>query len=333
MFNLESKPKIQIYLYSAEKSKMRRLTPSTDRGDDFVRQLQRMVEVGISLDDKLAGDSGLHFLITERTALSAAKAVAEELKCSYEFVDIRTGSILELDESVLLATKIVGTRELDDFEKKLQPPCLRVGNRIRDFDDGPTLNTTQIKEFYLGKTPVKAPKSKIIDFSLSELEPDDSPIMIINRQHDLHYLIPPDLEKFEAPEGRVKQYPKWQIGERIIFLQTIGWPLDFGPIKNKWGNHYMNIGRTIVVDGLRFRKLFDSVEFNEEVYLDDLMEKVETIDGLDYVRLGSNLYDMTLVRYAFAVLATKRLQVSGNLNKPIKLTNLKNSVLIVPHIE
>lgn len=139
--------KIEVFLRSTERQRSLSF-PGKDETSQALASMGRMLA---DVEGELAGDTGLHFLISENVTLLRAKSVAEEVGCEYEFVDLTTGKTFDLDKSTLVGVKLIGERELSKSEKKLPAPCLRVGKHVLKFSDGPELSVDEIKKFYLEK--------------------------------------------------------------------------------------------------------------------------------------------------------------------------------------
>jgi hypothetical protein len=106
-------------------------------------------------EKELSGDSGLHFSMNELAFLLRVKLVAEELNREYEFIDVSSGKTFDLDQSTLMGIILTGKRELDKFERKLPPPCLRVGKSYLRFNSASAPTSDEIKQFYLDKAGSK----------------------------------------------------------------------------------------------------------------------------------------------------------------------------------
>ncbi|MDH4214224.1 MAG: hypothetical protein OEV85_09915 [Candidatus Thorarchaeota archaeon] len=152
------KAKIQVYLRSGER-------PNTDwlraasimRGKDnkpmdpITRSMVGAFTLAAKTEIELSGGTGLHMSIFENTTLLIVQKAAEDLNCEYEFIDLRTGSLMDLDERGRLRT--IGKKKLDNYEQNLPAPCLRVGEAVQPFrsEQGPT--TDEIRHFYLSNSP------------------------------------------------------------------------------------------------------------------------------------------------------------------------------------
>ncbi|MFX1440664.1 MAG: hypothetical protein ACFFFD_10485 [Promethearchaeota archaeon] len=154
------KAKLQVYLRSGGK-------PSTDllgaaavmRGKDnkpmdpITKSLVGAFTLAAKTEMELSGGTSLHMSIFENTTLLLAQKAAKDLNCEYEFIDLRTSSLMDLDERGRLC--IVGTKKLDDYEQNLPAPCLRVGEAVLPFRSGQGPNTDEIRHFYLNNSPQK----------------------------------------------------------------------------------------------------------------------------------------------------------------------------------
>jgi len=147
------KPKIQVYLSSDTKPgtalKLLKATSevrakATQPLDPFTRTFLAAVDESAKVEAKLAQGTGLFFTLAENDTLLSVKRAAERLGCEYEFVDLRTGSLIDLD---IKGIRIIGQRKIDASEFNMPTPCLKVGDAILEFSKR-ILGSDKIVEFY-----------------------------------------------------------------------------------------------------------------------------------------------------------------------------------------
>ena len=144
------KPKLQVYLRSTDRqdSDLSRVASSLraqfgEGPDDIAGGILGIFERAAMVEEEVSGETGLHFNIDDSTWLLVAKSDAEELGCEYEFIDLGTGSLMDLDERTHVC--IIDKREIDGFERNLRAPCLRVKNAVLTLEMGTGVD---IKRFY-----------------------------------------------------------------------------------------------------------------------------------------------------------------------------------------
>jgi len=147
---MKSDYKLQVYLLSPLKRQSLGLKTGP-RPDPTTQSLVKMMEFVDQTEKMLSGDSGLYFNMNELAFLLIVKSVAKELNCEYEFIDVNSGKTFDLDEATLMGVVLTGKRELDKFERRLPPPCLRVGKSYLRFNPASAAKSEEIKQFYLDK--------------------------------------------------------------------------------------------------------------------------------------------------------------------------------------
>jgi hypothetical protein len=85
------------------------------------------MSLGVATSGKIPklGELGSYFDPTVLHILWSAKSIAQDLNCNYEFIDIKSGDILEIDDEFppIRYVKIIGKHSVTLEEKKLPTPC------------------------------------------------------------------------------------------------------------------------------------------------------------------------------------------------------------------
>jgi len=91
--------------------------------------------------------------------LWSVKRTAKEHNCDYEFIDVRTGNLLEVDDELppIKEVRIIGQYALIQEENNLPVPCCKVDNQILELSydnksEALLQKRPSIKEFYVKST-------------------------------------------------------------------------------------------------------------------------------------------------------------------------------------
>lgn len=149
-----NKAKLHVYLRSREKpddtlEKLAATFGSISGRNPVARSLIGAMIGAAETDKRINPDLvGLYFNTIESLRFRSFKKAIEELGCEYEFIDVRTGTLLDFDMNTLNVIP-VGKRKIESSEIQLPVPCLKVKDAVLQFDPGKGPITETIKEFYL----------------------------------------------------------------------------------------------------------------------------------------------------------------------------------------
>ena len=158
--------KIRVYVKSTEEPTdmsevFSTIAKAYEGANDPVTTSMRNIFYGAASSGRhpKSGDLASFFYPDHLNHLWSAKRVAKESKCDYQFIDVRTGNLLEVDDELppIKEVRIIGQHELTNEEHNLPVPCCKVGEQILeltyDNKSGSLLQKRpSIKEFYLKST-------------------------------------------------------------------------------------------------------------------------------------------------------------------------------------
>ena len=98
-----------------------------------------------------AGELASYFDGPNLTSMWSAKMTAREFNCDYEFIDVATGDLLEIDNEFppIKDLRKVGNRLLTKTERNLPIPCCTIRDQVLDITWMGNAGLPSIKGFYL----------------------------------------------------------------------------------------------------------------------------------------------------------------------------------------
>ena len=91
------------------------------------------MSLGVATSGKIPkpGELGSYFDPRVLNILWSAKSIAQDLNCNYEFIDIKIGDILEIDDDFppVRYVRVIGKHSVTPKEKKLPTPCCVIRNQ------------------------------------------------------------------------------------------------------------------------------------------------------------------------------------------------------------
>jgi hypothetical protein len=151
-----NKAKLQVYVRSREKpdDRMEKVaaafgSTSGRNPDPMTRSFIGAIREAADTEKRINPDLvGLYFNNEESLSFLSYKKAVEELGCEYEFIDVRTGTLLDFDMNTLNVFP-VGNRKIESSEIQLPFPCLKVKDAVLQFNQEYGLTSQTIMEFYV----------------------------------------------------------------------------------------------------------------------------------------------------------------------------------------
>jgi hypothetical protein len=147
----QKKKKIEIFIRSSRKTSFsgirfgKNLDPTTQSIADTMGLIQQT-------ERDLSSGTGLYFNLNDRAFALRLKSIAEEFDCEYEFIDVATRKIIDLD---MVTTTVLGKMEFDWHDKEVLAPALRIGRHVLSLRGKDRPTDDKIREFVRKRTGSK----------------------------------------------------------------------------------------------------------------------------------------------------------------------------------